>query len=243
MSDHAPSNYETRIADSYDTWFRGQPTQATVDRLAELAGDGPLLELGVGTGRVAIPLAHRGLPVHGVDASESMVARLRDKPGGDEVAVTIGDFSEVPVSGSFSVIYAATATFFELPSQEQQVSCFANVARHLTPGGFFVLDGLLPDAHVDSSGQGMRTMQDAEQLVMNTRTFDRATQRLQSRYVIVSPAGIEFMQTAFRYAWPGELDLMARMVGLELHERYGSWSGAPFNRASTMHVSVYRSAT
>ncbi len=244
MHDQDRCLYGDAIAQGYDTWFGDLPdTEGTVAVLAELARGGPALELGIGTGRVALPLAGRGIQVHGVDASEAMVARLRAKPGGDRVRVTIGDFSDVPVEGTFTLVYAVTGTFFELQSQEAQVRCFQNVARRLEPGGRFVLDGLLPDAHVTAGDQGLRVLSGRDgQLVLNVRTLDRAEQRLVSQYVIISENGVDLVRVPFRYAWPGELDLMARLAGLRLVERMGNWRGAPFTAASRVHVSVYERA-
>lgn len=208
-----------------------------MDRLAELAGGGPVLELGVGTGRVALPLSSRGIPVHGIDASPAMVRQLRAKPGGQGIPVTIGDFSEVGVSYEFSLIYAATGTFFELPTQQAQLRCFANVARHLRPGGVFAFDALLPDVHAQ---RGVEILQGAHGAdVVRLRQWDSGAQRLISLYLICTSEGVRCMRVSFRYAWPGELDLMAQLAGLRLRERYRNWRGEPFTASSRTHVSVY----
>jgi SAM-dependent methyltransferase len=226
------------LAASYDSWF-GNPssTTDTVDRLAELAGDGPVLELGIGTGRVALPLARRGIPVHGIDASPAMIERLRAKPGGKSIPVTIGDFSEVEAGGEFSLIYAATGTFFELQTQQAQLRCFANVARQLRPGGVFVFDALLPDRHTQP-GVEILWGPDGRDMV-RFRQWDSGTQRLVSLYLIFTKEGIRCVRVSFRYAWPGELDLMAHLAGLRLRERDQNWRGELFTASSRTHVSVY----
>jgi SAM-dependent methyltransferase len=232
--------YGDWVAEFYDAWFSDWLDSAgTVDRLVELAGAGPVLELGIGTGRLALPLRERGVEVHGIDASEAMVARLRAKPGGDRVPVTIGDFTDVPVAGRFSLVYVAAGSFFELPSQDAQLRCFENVARHLVPGGLFVLDGLIPD----DSQQPMRVIPSRTgELVLRVRQVDRVEQRYVSHYLVVSGEGTRLLSVRFRYAWPSELDLMARMAGMRLRQRMGGWKGEPFTATSQSHVSVYEAA-
>ena len=237
-------NYSTAFAEHYDTWFGtlGE-TADTVELLATLAGPGPVLELGIGTGRVALPLHARGVNVCGIDASEAMVAQLRAKPAGKQIAVTIGDFSQVPVTGNFSLIYLAAGTFFELPSQEDQLRCFSNVARRLAPGGVFVFDANLPEVLVatqSANGQVLATKGD--ELIVRYRQLDPAAQRYVSHYVVVNDGCTRHMRVSFRYAGPGELDLMAHLAGLRLRERLGSWSGTQFTRSSLYHVSVYELA-
>ena len=175
--------YSGETAAVYDAWFGGYLGGAPiVDRLVELAaagGPGPVLELGIGTGRVALPLAERGVEVHGVDGSEAMVAQLRAKPGGDDIPVSMGDFSDVPAEGPFALIFVAAGTFFELPSQEAQVRCFANVARRLVPGGLFAFDSLVPDAGRGAGGEDMRLIPTSDdRLIVRFRTFDFVSQRV-----------------------------------------------------------------
>jgi SAM-dependent methyltransferase len=234
-------DYRTAFAEHYDTWFGALgDTADTVELLTTLAGPGPVLELGIGTGRVALPLQARGVRVSGVDASEAMVAQLRAKPGGERITVTIGDFSQVPVQGRFSLIYLAAGTFFELPSQDDQLRCFANVARRLAPGGLFVCDANLPEAlFATQSANGQVLATGGEELVVRYRQLDPAAQRYVSHYLVVSDGCTRHMTVSFRYAAPGELDLMAHLAGLRLRERLGSWSGARFTRSSVYHVSVY----
>jgi SAM-dependent methyltransferase len=237
----ASPDYSTAFAEHYDTWFGAlAETDDTVELLVKLAGLGPALELGIGTGRVALPLHARGVEVSGIDASEAMVAQLRARPGAERITVTIGDFSQVPVEGSFSLIYLAAGTFFELPSQDDQLRCFANVARRLAPGGLFVLDANLPEAlFATQSANGQVLTTTGEELVVRYRQLDPAAQRYVSHYVVVSDGCTRHMKVSFRYAAPGELDLMAHIAGLRLRERLGSWSGARFTRSSVYHVSVY----
>jgi SAM-dependent methyltransferase len=234
------SDYSNAFAEHYDSWFGAlADTGDTVELLATLAGLGPVLELGIGTGRVALPLHARGVEVSGVEASAAMVAQLRARPGGERIMVTIGDFSQVPVEGSFSLIYLAAGTFFELPSQEDQLRCFATVAPRLAPGGLFVFDANLPEVLFATSANGQVLTTPGDELVVRYRQLDPAAQRYVSHYVIVSDGCTRHMKVSFRYAAPGELDLMAHIAGLRLRERLGSWSGARFTRSSAYHVSVY----
>jgi SAM-dependent methyltransferase len=239
VTDHSSPWQSDGVAARYDDFFGGLPdTEGPVELLAELAGSGRALELGVGTGRVALPLAARGVPVHGIDASERMLEQLRGKPGAGAVTSSVGDFSRIDVPGPFAVVYAATGTFFELPSQEAQLACFRSVAAVLAPDGRFVLDGLLPDAVAgDQPVRPRETSSGAPMLHM--RRFHSATQELVSDYVVFTGGGTEVVRVRFRYAWPGELDLMARLAGLRLVRRMGNWRGARFGPASRQHVSVY----
>jgi SAM-dependent methyltransferase len=236
--------YSDETAAVYDAWFGGYlGTAPIVERLVALAADGgpgPVLELGIGTGRVALALVERGLAVQGVDGSPAMVAQLRAKPGGADVPVTIGDFADVPVEGPFALIFVAAGSFFELPSQEAQVRCFENVARRLRPGGLFAFDALLPDAGASAGAEDMRLIPTPEdRLIVRFRTFDLAAQRYTSTYLVVEDGRARHLKVRFRFAWPSELDLMARMAGLRLTQRTGGWGGEPFTGSSRSHVSVY----
>jgi SAM-dependent methyltransferase len=241
VPDYQATTYGERIADVYDELYGRQfEPDATAALLAELAGAGPALELGIGTGRVALPLAERSVEVHGVDASEAMVARLRARPGGDRIPVTIGDFSAIPVEGTFSLVYVVAGTFFELQSQEAQLRCFQSVARRLAPGGVFLLDALVPDTALLSSSSPVRVIPSQPgRLVLRFRELDRARQRYVSHYVIVGEGGLRLLTVPFRFAWPSELDLMARLAGLRLRQRTAGWHGEPFTAASPEHVSIY----
>lgn len=235
------NTYAEQYADVYDAWFgRLQNPGPVVARLVRLAGSGPVLELGIGTGRVALPLQERGIEVHGIDAAETMIEQLRAKPGGATLPVTLGDFSEVPADGVFSLVYAAAGTFFELPSQEAQIRCFRNVAEHLESGGYFVFDALLPETSQSGGSSGLQLVPSADEYsILRARHFDLVTQCYTSHYVIITDDGLHRMRVRFRYAWPAELDLMARLAGLRLVERTGDWDGAPFTNDSVYHVSVY----
>ncbi|WP_406447438.1 class I SAM-dependent methyltransferase [Streptomyces sp. NBC_00876] len=231
--------YATEFADDYDRWF-AKPgiTGATVASLAALAGRGPVLELGIGTGRIALPLRERGIEVHGVDGSAAMIRRLRAKPGGAGIPVVIGDFAEVPVTMSFSLVYLAGGTFAELPDQAAQTRCFANSAARLTAGGLFVLDAHVPEALAAVTGPETVSEGD-DHLVLCYRRLDPSAQRYRSHYVIHEHGRTRHLRVEFRCATPAELDLMASRAGLRLKERWGSWTGDPFTRDSGYHVSVY----
>lgn len=241
MDSDERATFGDRSADFYDDWF-GEllDTEGTVARLAQLAGPGPVLELGIGTGRIAVPLCDRGVAVHGIDASEAIVAKLRAKPGGDRIPVTIGDFGDLPVSGSFSLVFVIASTFYQLQSQEEQLRCFENVIRHLQPGGLFLIDGFVLDASCFVDNQGMRVVAaDSDRLVVQFMQVDPAEQRVTCQNVGFTERGTRIVPTPFRYAWPSELDLMARLAGLRLRERAGGWRGEPFTAASRRHVSIY----
>ena len=206
--------------------------------LAELAGDGPALELGVGTGRIALPLAGRGVPVHGIDLSRAMVARLRDKPGGDAIGVTIGDFATTVVPGRFPLAYLVFNTIMNLTAQDAQVACFRNAAAHLQPGGCFVVEVMVPELRKLPARQNAVPFQ-----VSPGRwafdLYDTATQAMSSNYVEVSGGRGEYRSIPFRYVWPAELDLMAQLAGLRLRERWEGWTREPFTSDSGQHVSVW----
>lgn len=231
-----------RVAARYDEssaeMFEAAAVDPVVDVLVELAGGGRALELGIGTGRIALPLAQRGVPVHGIDLSRAMVARLRAKPGGDAIAVTIGDFATARADGTFSVAYLVFNTIMNLTTQAAQVACFRNVAAHLEPGGCFVIEVGVPDLRRLPPGQDVVPF-----LVSPTRwafdLYDVATQAMSSNYVEVVDGRGEYSSIPFRYVWPAELDLMAELAGLRLRERWDGWTREPFTSASRQHVSVW----
>jgi len=203
-----------------------------------------VLELAVGTGRVALPLIARGIGVAGVDASAEMVARLRAKPGGESLPVTIGDMAEVPVSGPFTLVYLVFNTLFGLLSQARQAECFRNVARVLSPGGAFVIECFVPDLARFDRGQQVRALRVTEDSVtLNMALHDVAEQRITSQIVTLGGQGIGLRPVAMRYSWPAELDLIAGQAGLRLAERHGGWQRTPFESTSGWHVSVYRRVT
>jgi SAM-dependent methyltransferase len=240
MDRYGPETYGERIADVYDEWHAGMDPAATVDVLASLAGSGPVLELGIGTGRVAIPLAGRGLAVEGVDASPAMVEHLRAKPGGAGIAVTFGHLADVPVDRSFSLIFIVFNTFFALLTQDDQVRCFANVARRLEPGGCFALEGFVPDVARFDRGQRVHVMDlDLDRVRLDVSLHRPIEQRVDAQHVVITGDGVRLVPVALRYAWPSELDLMARLAGLRLRDRWGGWNREPFDHDSRRHVSVY----
>jgi SAM-dependent methyltransferase len=212
-----------------------------VSFLAELAGTGPALELGIGTGRVALPLAERGVEVHGIDASEAMVEQLRSKPGGDRIPITLKDFADVGVEGAFSLVFVVFNTFFALVNQEDQVRCFRAVAECLTPDGVFILEAFVPDvARFDRYHQRVEAGDlTLDQVRLEVSRHDPVTQRIDGQHVVISEKETKLYPVHLRYAWPSELDLMARLAGLRLSERWGSWRRDPFNESSERHISVY----
>ncbi|MCW2910358.1 MAG: Methyltransferase type 11 [Actinomycetia bacterium] len=212
--------------------------EPAVDLLAELAGGGRALELGIGTGRIALPLAGRGVPVHGIDMSRAMVARLRAKPGGDALGVTIGDFATTTAGGRFSVVYLVFNTIMNLTTQEAQVACFRNAAAHLEPGGCFVIEVVVPELRKLAPGQNVVPF-DVSPGRWAFDLYDTATQAMSSNYVEVSGGRGEYRSIPFRYVWPAELDLMAQLAGMRLRERWAGWAREPFSSDSGQHVSVW----
>jgi SAM-dependent methyltransferase len=228
------------VAEMYRDVQRGDE-MAAVAFLEQLAGRGPVLELAIGTGRIALPLAARGIRVDGVDISPAMLAQLRAKPGGDAIAVTVGNFADMPVPGTYRLIFIVWNTLFNLLNQEDQVRCFENVADHLTDDGAFVVEAFVPaflyrlrnDQYVDA--EAIRV----DEVRLDVPRHDMATQMIEESHVSLSSAGVRLHPVVQRYAWPSELDLMARIAGLRLKYRWGGWNREPFNSTSSTHVSVY----
>ncbi len=234
--------YDDRQARAYDHRYADRFAEVApiVDFLAAIASPGPVLELGVGTGRLALPLAERGLEVHGIDSSEPMVAQLRAKPGGDRMPVDVGDFADVGtlVDRPFALVFVAFNTLFELDSQDDQVRCFAGVARHLAPGGAFVVEAFAPDlTRLDQHLSVART--GAEEVRLQATLHDPLTQQVTGQSMSITAGGVALWPWAIRYASVPELDLMARLAGLELLDRWGGWQREPFTADSSRHVSVY----
>jgi SAM-dependent methyltransferase len=243
MTDYGPATYGDRIAEIYDEAYVDLPTEQTVEFLAGLAGSGPVLELAIGTGRVALPLAERGLTVQGVDASDEMVAKLRAKPGGERIPVAMGDMADVAVDGRFSLVYLIFNTFFALLTQEDQLRCFRNVASHLADDGVFVLEAFFPDLGRFDRGQRVSTDQvGTEHVRINVDLHHSIDQRVDSVHVVLREDGIKIYPVRIRYAFPSELDLMAELAGLRLRERFGGWKHEPFTAQSGRCVSVYERA-
>jgi SAM-dependent methyltransferase len=234
-----------RVAARYDEsaaeMFDPAVVDPAVDFLVELIGSGRALELGIGTGRIALPLAQRGVSVHGIELSKAMVARLRAKPGGDDIGVTIGDFSTTTVDETFSVAYLVFNTIMNLTTQAAQVACFRNVAAHLEPGGCFVVEVVVPELRHLPPGETIRAFH-----VSETRwgidEYDVATQGLTSHHFEIVDGRLERFSAPYRYAWPSELDLMAQLAGMRLRERWSGWKREPFTSDSDKHVSVWEKA-
>jgi len=241
--DYQAETYGDRIAEVYDDWYADAPfldTEASVDLLAELAGDGPVLELAIGTGRLALPLAARGLEVHGIDASEAMVAKLRAKPGGTDIPVTMGDFADVGVEGTYPLIFVAFNTLFGLTSQEAQLRCFRNAAAHLDDGGVFLIDVFVPDlTRFDRNQRVQVNKLDTAEVQLDASRHDPVTQRIDTDHVVFTEHGTKLYPVFLRYAFPAELDLMATVAGLELKHRWAGWKKEEFGKDSHRHVSVY----
>jgi SAM-dependent methyltransferase len=239
-------HYDDRRAAAYDDRYRERFAEAEA-AAAFLAGvarpPGPALELGIGTGRIALPLARRGVEVYGIDASAAMVERLRAKPGGDRLAVVIGDFAVADelVEREFALAYLVFSTLFELESQERQLRCFEGVAALLAPGGVFVVEAFVPD--LSRLEQALTvTGVDAGGVRLQATRHDPVAQVVRGQTVTIGEAGVELWPMALRYATPPELDLMARLAGLRLRQRWGGWSGEPFTATSAHHVSFYELA-
>ena len=209
-----------------------------VDLLVELAGSGRALELGIGTGRIALPLAQRGVPVHGIELSKAMAARLRAKPGGEEVGITIGDFATTTVDGTFSVAYLVFNTIGNLTTQAAQVACFRNVAAHLEPGGCFVIEVGIPELQRLPPGETFLVFH-ASDTRWGIDEYDVANQGLVSHHFELVDGGVERSSIPFRYVWPAELDLMAELAGMRLRDRWSGWQREPFTSDSRQHVSVW----
>ena len=242
---HDDGYFDEPVAARYDEssaeMFAPAVVDPVVDVLARLAGSGRALELGIGTGRIALPLARRGVPVHGIELSEAMASRLRAKRGDEDVEVTIGDFASTRVEDTFSVAYVVFNTISNLTTQAAQVACFRNVAAHLEPGGAFVIEVGLPELQRLPPGETARVFHMSETR-WGIDEYDVATQGLVSHHFETVDGRIEHFAMPFRYTWPAELDLMAQLAGMALRERWSGWKGEPFTNDSRGHVSVWEKA-
>jgi SAM-dependent methyltransferase len=233
-------HFGEKVANTYDSseMFDPAVVEPCVAFLAELAGDGAALELGIGTGRIGLPLSKRGVRVHGIDLSSAMVARLRAKPGAQHVGVSLGDFATTKVDGSFTLAYLVFNTIMNRTTQHEQVACFQNVAAHLEPGGCFVIEVAIPELRRLSPGETVRPF-----TISATRLgfdeYDVANQGLISHHYRIEGERVEVVSIPFRYLWPSELDLMALIAGMRLRERWSGWQREPFTSESTKHVSVW----
>lgn len=242
MDDDGAATFGDRWADVYDDVVAGMglDTEGAVGFLAGLADEGPVLELAIGTGRIALPLQARGVEIHGIDASDAMVAKLREKPGGDTVPVTIGDFADVAVAGRYRLIFVVVNTLWALLTQRDQERCVRNVAEHLTDDGAFVVEAFVPDpARFDRGQRVSARAVGSGRASIEISTHDPATQRVSSQHVFFEDGtDPRLYPVEIRYVWPSELDLMARLAGLRLRERWGGWHGEPYT-GEGQHVSVY----
>jgi len=237
-----PNYFDERVAANYDQssapMFAPEVLDPTVDFLAALAGDGRALELGIGSGRVALPLAARGVPVHGIELSRAMAQRLREKPGAEGIEVTIGDFATAKSEGAFRLAYLVFNTISNLTTQDDQVACFRNAASHLEPGGVFVIELFVPALRQLPLGErGVVFRLDEDRWGIDE--YDVANQGLVSHHFLEVDGALEHRSAPFRYIWPAELDLMAQLAGLRLRERWANWNREPFTSESRSHISVY----
>jgi SAM-dependent methyltransferase len=237
-------HFDERIAAQYDSddgeMFQPAVIDPVVTFLAGLAGDGGALEFGIGTGRIAVPLSQRGVRVHGIDVSAPMVAQLQPKPGADKIGVTVGDFATARVDGPFQLVYLVYNTIMNLVTQDEQVECFRNAAAHLVPGGSFVIEVGIPDLQRLPPGETVRAFQ-VSPTHLGFDEYDIARQILHSHHYWVRDGGrMELDSAPFRYVWPAELDLMARLAGMTLSERWSGWNREPFTSESTKHISVWQ---
>jgi SAM-dependent methyltransferase len=234
--------FDERVAARYDEtsaeMFDPEVVDPVVDLLVELAGSGRALELGIGTGRIALPLAQRGVPVHGIELSKAMAAKLRAKPGGEDIGVTIGDFAATTPDGTFSVAYLVFNTILNLTTQAAQVACFQNVAAHLEPGGCFVIEVGVPRLQELPPGETFRVFHVSESR-WGFDEYDVVNQGLISHHFEIVDGRAERLSIPFRYAWPSELDLMAQLAGMTLRERWSGWKRESFTNDSDKHVSVW----
>ena len=242
MDNYRENTYGERIAGIYDELYTDYDP-AAITALSQLARGRRALELGIGTGRIALPLQQTGVEVHGIDTSESMVAKLRAKPGGENIPVTFGDFADIPVEGQYALIYVLFNTIFDLLTQDEQLRCFRNVARHLEPQGAFVIEAFVPDLTRYTGGQSVRAISiDDDKVQLDAARLDPVTQQITAQHVMLTEQGIHLFPVRLRYAWPSEMDLMARLAGLQLKHRWGDWQGGAFSAESGKHISIYEQA-
>jgi SAM-dependent methyltransferase len=239
MNFYSDETYGESVAGVYDEWYSEYDPHA-IDVLAELAHGGRALELGIGTGRIALPLSAKNVEVHGIDAADSMISRLRAKPGGDRINITRGNFADVPVTEKFGLVYIVFNTFFALSSQEEQVRCFRNVAAHLSPDGCFVIEAFVPDVTRFTGGQvNWATKVTTDEVQLDVGQHDAAKQQVISQKVVIKNGDVRLYPVQIRYAWPSELDLMAQLAGLRLRERWSSWQRESFSSESKKHISIF----
>ena len=239
MGKYRPETYGEKIADIYDDWY-SSPDESSTALLCDLARGGRVLELGIGTGRIALPLKEKGIDISGIDASPSMVRKLYAKPGGKDIPVTIGDFSDVPVEDRYDLIFVVFNTFFALTTQEEQLKCLQNVAHRLTPRGVFLIEAFVPDVgRFDRGGSVRATDVDENRVKIDVAMHDPLGQLVTSQHLIISEGGVRLYPVTIRYTWPAELDMMARVAGMKLADRWGNWKRGEFSADSGKHISIY----
>jgi len=241
MRNYGPETFGELNADEYDLLHNPGTTEAAIELLSEFALPGRTLELAIGTGRVALPMAERGCRIEGIEASPLMVEKLRQKPGGHGIPVTIGDMSEVKADGMFDFIFLIFNTLYNLTSQAAQVKCFRNAASMLAPGGAFLIEGFVPDLSQFHDHRSVKPRHVGfSSLALEAAVHDPTTQRIDYQVLRVTSEGTRLTPLPMRYAWPQETDLMAQLAGLELENRWGGWDKSDFTANSRMHISVYR---
>jgi len=237
------ARFNEQIAARYDEtsvhMYRPEVLAPAVDLLEELAGGGAALEFGVGTGRIALPLSERGVPVHGIDISEPMLEQLRRKPGSQRVALTAGDFATTRVGDTFKLTYLVFNTITNLTTQDEQVACFQNAAASLEPGGCFVIEVFVPELRRVPPGERVRAFDLRRTHFGFDEYTDFAGQILYSHHYWIDDGSLRTFSAPYRYVWPAELDLMARLAGMTLRERWAGWTREPFTDESPSHVSVW----
>ncbi len=240
MKGYGPETFGALNAADYDLLHNPGTTDEAVDLLTDLSRRQRTLELAIGTGRVALPMAVRGCDISGIEASPEMVARLREKPGGHTIPVTIGDMAEVRAEGRFGFIFLIFNTLFNLTSQEEQLRCFQNAAAMLEPGGAFLVEAFVPDLSQFRDDRGLKPRHlDMHSLTLEAAIHDPVTQVIEYQYLRFTPGSVRMTPLPMRYAWPSEIDLMARLAGLAPESRWGGWDRCKFTAQSRMHVSVY----
>ncbi len=240
LDDHFAGDVAVRYDDTLGAMGSPEVVQPAVDLLAEIAGTGAALEMAVGTGRIALPLAARGVPVSGIELSPDMVAQLRAKPGGNAIPVKIGDMVTTRVAGTYRLVYLIFNTIGNVESQDRQAACFANAAAHLEPGGCFVIEVAVPDLRRLVPGHDSIVFAHAPGYVGYDRYDDLVAQHAVSHHFVAHGSGTREVRTPFRYVWPSELDLMAKLANLELAHRWAYWDRSPFTGDSRSHVSIWR---
>ena len=239
MNEYGPETYGERISDIYDTFYPDVDS-STIDFIFDLAHNGKVLELGIGTGRIALPLYKKGVNISGIDASPSMIKHLREKPDGKNIPVVFGDFSEVDISDRFDLIFIVFNTFYALTTQELQLKCIENVSTHLNDKGKFLIEAFVPDISRFDRSQTIRTTNiSTDEIRIDASTHDLMNQTIFSQHIAFTEKGTKLYPVKIRYVWPSELDLMAKLSGMKLLQRWGGWKKTPFNSQSGKHISVY----